>query len=102
MTVSHDGRSLTQKERKWSVIEREGLAALFEGIKHYHVYLATTKFTVYTDHLWNGLILFKTLMADNFQVEDLFGKSNVVADAYQEDHILKKVKSPHLLMTIMS
>ena len=107
VTVSYGGRSLTQNERKWSITEREGLA-LFEGIKHYHVYLANTKFAVYTDHIslkwihtiqnahgrlhrWS--ILFQGY---NFQVEHLSGKSNVVADALSRRPYPEESKKPPL------
>lgn len=47
--VALSGRSLNQHERKYPILEREGLA-IIEGIKSYHVYLASRPFTIYSDH----------------------------------------------------
>ena len=47
--IAYGGRSLSDVEKRWPITHLEGLA-LVEGIKHYHVYLANSKFTVYTDH----------------------------------------------------
>ncbi|VDI35304.1 Hypothetical predicted protein [Mytilus galloprovincialis] len=48
--VAYGGRSLNKNEQKWHINEKEGLA-LKEGIKHFNPYLATHKFTVYTDNI---------------------------------------------------
>ncbi|CAC5365147.1 unnamed protein product [Mytilus coruscus] len=48
--VAYGGRSLNKNEQKWHINEKEGLA-LKEGIKHFNPYLATQKFTVYTDNI---------------------------------------------------
>ena len=46
---AYNGRSLSESEKKWPISEKECLAVL-EGIKTYHVYLANSRFKVYTDH----------------------------------------------------
>ncbi|CAC5371812.1 unnamed protein product [Mytilus coruscus] len=48
--VAYGGRSLNKNEQKRHINEKEGLA-LKEGIKHFNPYLATQKFTVYTDNI---------------------------------------------------
>ncbi|VDI04652.1 Hypothetical predicted protein [Mytilus galloprovincialis] len=48
--VAYGGRSLNKNEQKWHINEKEGLA-LKEGIKHFNPYLASHKFTVYTDNI---------------------------------------------------
>jgi transposase InsO family protein len=47
--VSYGGRSLRKNETKWSVSELECLA-LVEGVREFHVYLASRPFLVVTDH----------------------------------------------------
>ncbi len=47
--VGFASRTLTQTERKYVQIEREGLACVF-GVKRFHSYLYGHHFTLYTDH----------------------------------------------------
>ena len=47
--ICYGGRSLKKHERNYGVTDLE-LLALVEGIKYYHVYLATNKFKIITDH----------------------------------------------------
>ena len=48
--IAYGGRMLRKPEQKWDVKDRECLA-LVTAIKQFHVYLANTKFQVYTDHI---------------------------------------------------
>jgi hypothetical protein len=104
VAIHYGGRSLSPGERKWTNAEREGLA-FFEGIKHFHVYLANTKFIVYTDHvslkwirniqnahgrLGRWSILFQGY---DFDVTHVSGKSNVVADALSRRQYPDQVES---------
>lgn len=47
--IAYGGRSLNKSERAWNITDKECLAILC-GVKAYHPYLASGKFTVYTDH----------------------------------------------------
>ena len=48
-SIPYGGRSLSPREQRYSVSERECLA-LVEGIKHFRIYFATGQFKVITDH----------------------------------------------------
>ena len=90
--IAYGGRGLRSNEKNFTVTELECLAIL-EGIKAYHPYLATSEFTVITDH--HALVwLHKTkketgrlsrwaiqLQGYNFKVEHRKGKKNTNADA---------------------
>ncbi|CAG2254580.1 unnamed protein product [Mytilus edulis] len=47
--IAYGGRSLRGAEKNYCIRDLEYLA-LVEGVKQYHVYLASRKFTIYTDH----------------------------------------------------
>ncbi|CAC5384529.1 unnamed protein product [Mytilus coruscus] len=47
--IAYGGRSLRGAEKNYCIRDLEYLA-LIEGVKQYHVYLATRKFRIYTDH----------------------------------------------------
>ena len=47
--VAYASRSLTPAERKYSQLDKEGLAIIF-GVKRFHHYLLGRKFTIYSDH----------------------------------------------------
>ena len=47
--VAYTSRSLTPAERKYSQLDKEGLAIIF-GVKRFHHYLLGRKFTIYSDH----------------------------------------------------
>ena len=47
--IAYGGRALTPNEIRFPVTHKEALAVI-SGIRHFHVYLAHSKFTVYTDH----------------------------------------------------
>ena len=47
--ISYGGRALRAAEKNYGIRYFE-LLALVEGVKHYHVYLAGGKVTVFTDH----------------------------------------------------
>ena len=47
--IAYGGRALTPNEVKFPVTHKEALA-IISGICNFHVYLAKSKFTVYTDH----------------------------------------------------
>lgn len=90
--IAFGGRSLNKHERNYTISERECLA-IIEGIKNYHVYLASKPFTVYTDHSalkWLQTVKHDTgrlarwsilLQGYNFNVIHKKGKKNGVADA---------------------
>lgn len=90
--VAFGGRSLNQHERKYPILEREGLA-IIEGIKSYHVYLASRPFTIYTDHVglkWlqnvkqsTGRLARWAVLLQGYSFKILYkaGKKNEVADA---------------------
>ena len=48
--VAYGGRALKDAETRYTISELECLAIL-EGIKQYHIYLASKPFDVYTDHI---------------------------------------------------
>ena len=48
--VAYASRTLTQAEKGYSQLEKEGLACIF-GIKKFRSYLYGHRFTIYTDHL---------------------------------------------------
>ena len=48
--IGYYSRKLSDAETRYTVTEQECLA-LVEGIKHFRVYLESTKFKVYTDHI---------------------------------------------------
>ncbi|CAC5360188.1 Transposon Tf2-12 polyprotein,Transposon Tf2-11 polyprotein,Transposon Tf2-1 polyprotein,Transposon Tf2-7 polyprotein [Mytilus coruscus] len=47
--IGYGGRALTPAEKNYTVTEQEMLA-LVSAVAYFHVYLATNKFTIYTDH----------------------------------------------------
>ena len=47
--VAYASRSLTPAERKYSQLDKEGLAIIF-GVKRFHHYLLGRRFTIYSDH----------------------------------------------------
>ncbi|GFO29129.1 Pol polyprotein, partial [Plakobranchus ocellatus] len=54
--VAYASKKLTDRERKYSVTEREALG-IVRGVKKFSLYLYGTVFTLQTDHEWQGLIL---------------------------------------------
>jgi hypothetical protein len=47
--ISYGGRALRPSEAKWGITQLECLAVI-EGVREYHVYLASNEFLVLTDH----------------------------------------------------
>ncbi|CAC5360236.1 unnamed protein product [Mytilus coruscus] len=47
--IGYGGRALTPAEKNYTVTEQE-MQALVSAVAYFHVYLATNKFTIYTDH----------------------------------------------------
>lgn len=90
--IAYGGRSLNQHERKYPVSEKEGLA-IVEGIKTYHVYLASQPFKIFTDHAalkWLNNVKQSTgrlarwavlLQGYKYEIHYKPGKKNEVADA---------------------
>lgn len=90
--IAYGGRSLNQHERKYPVSEKEGLA-IVEGIKTYHVYLASQPFKIFTDHAalkWLNNVKHSTgrlarwavlLQGYKYEIHYKPGKKNEVADA---------------------
>ena len=90
--IAYGGRSLNKHERKYPVSEKEGLA-IVEGIKTYHVYLASQPFKIFTDHAalkWlnnvkqsTGRLARWAVLLQGYQYEINYkpGKKNEVADA---------------------
>ena len=90
--IAYEGRSLSPREQRYSVSERECLA-LVEGIKQFRIYLATGQFKVITDHFslqylrsirdMNGRLgrwsLF--LQGYSFTIEFKAGRLNTAADS---------------------
>ncbi|CAG2186270.1 Retrovirus-related Pol polyprotein from transposon 17.6,Retrovirus-related Pol polyprotein from transposon 412,Retrovirus-related Pol polyprotein from transposon 297 [Mytilus edulis] len=90
--IGYGGRNLSSAERNYTVTELE-LLALVKGISYFHVYLANSKFTVYTDH--KALCWLKTIKNNstrlmrwalqvqeyNFEVCHRSGSKNTHADA---------------------
>lgn len=89
--IAYNGRSLTPAERKWPIGELECLAVL-EGIKTFHVYLANSRFKIYTDHqalTWLSKVKQSTgrlarwsvlLQGYNYEICYRKGKNNTNAD----------------------
>ena len=89
--IAYGGRKLHRDEQKWHISEKEGLS-LVEAVKQFRLYIANTKFTVYTDNIalkWlnsiknmNGRLgrwsLF--LQAFNFEIKHKAGAQNTNAD----------------------
>ena len=82
--ISYGGRALRQAEKNWGISDLEGLA-LVEGIRYYHTYLASHKFTVITDH-----IALRTLK-DN-RMNSRLGRWAVFLQGYQYDVVHKPGK----------
>lgn len=91
VVIAYGGKSLTKEEKKYTTTEKE-LLAVVRGIQAYRPYLASNKFTIYTDH--KALIWLKTakhtgrlerwalkLQEYNFDIIHKPGKKNCVADA---------------------
>lgn len=90
--IVYGGRSLNQHERKYPVSEKDGLA-IVEGIKNYHVYLASQPFKIFTDHAalkWLNNVKQSTgklarwavlLQGYKYEIHYKPGKKNEVADA---------------------
>ena len=48
--VAYGGRALRNKELRWHITDKEGLA-LVEAVRQFRPYLASMPFTVYTDNV---------------------------------------------------
>lgn len=59
--IAYGGRSLRKPEKKYPIHELEALAVI-EGVRHFHVYLAHSHFTVHTDN--NAVSYIKNLKLD--------------------------------------
>ena len=46
--IAYGGRALHNHEFRWHITDKKGIV-LVEAMKQYHLYLANTSFTVYTD-----------------------------------------------------
>ncbi|GFO12566.1 Zinc finger protein [Plakobranchus ocellatus] len=88
--VAYASKKLTDRERKYSVTEREALAILW-GVKKFLLYLYGTVFTLQTDHGLQFLNAAKfdsprimrwalALQVYNFDVQYIKGSENVGAD----------------------
>ena len=51
--VAFASRSLSLAEKKYAQVEKEGLAIVF-GVKRFHYYLLSQKFTIRSDHKPSG------------------------------------------------
>ena len=89
--VMYASKKLLPRERRYSVIEREGLAIVF-AIKKFEKYLYGREFTLQTDHqplayikqakVENSRIMRWALFLQNYQfrIEAIKGSQNVGAD----------------------
>ena len=48
-SVAFTSRSLFKVEKNYFRLEKEGLAVIF-GVKHFHQYMCSCHFTIFTDH----------------------------------------------------
>ena len=89
--VAYASRKLLDRERKYSVMERECLAIIF-GVKKFAVYLIAKKFILQTDHqplaylqkakFESGRVMRWALFLQSYQfrIEPIKGRENVAAD----------------------
>ena len=90
--IAYSGRSLKPAETRYTILDRELLAIVF-AVKHFRVYLESTKFTVYTDHaalkflmtqkqLLQCLARWQIVLNNfDFDIVHISGSTNNIADA---------------------
>ena len=86
--IAYVGRALTPAEIKFPVTHKEALANI-SGIKHYHVYLAQSSFTVIPDH--SAL----TSIPTNKRYEGRFARWSLFLQQYNYTVQVKKGEAKH-------
>ena len=90
--IAYSGRSFKPSETRYTILDRELLAIVF-AVKHFRVYLESTKFTVYTDHaalkflmtqkhILQRLARWQIVLNNfDFDIVHVSGSTNNIADA---------------------
>ena len=103
--IAYGGRALTPNEVKFRVTHKEALA-IISGICNFHVYLAKSKFTVYTDHAalsslpinkhYEGRLARWALFLQQYDytVQAKKGKQNANADFFSRIHYPQCSRDP--------
>ncbi|CAG2197363.1 unnamed protein product [Mytilus edulis] len=109
--IGYGGRALTPTEKNYTVTEQEMLA-LVSAVAYFHVYLATNKFTIYTDHkalTWlqtikhtnSRLIRWALKLQEyNFDVIHRMGSRNQHCDALSRRNYEKQTDQPKVLTEV--
>ncbi|VDI02506.1 Hypothetical predicted protein [Mytilus galloprovincialis] len=109
--IGYGGRALTPTEKNYTVTEQEMLA-LVSAVAYFHVYLATNKFTIYTDHkalTWlqtikhtnSRLIRWALKLQEyNFDVIHRLGSRNQHCDALSRRNYEKQTDQPKVLTEV--
>ncbi|VDI15195.1 Hypothetical predicted protein [Mytilus galloprovincialis] len=93
--IAYGGRSLRGAEKNYCIRDLEYLA-LVEGVKQYHVYLASRKFTIFTDH--EALLHTQKLRRREKSQADL--QDGMFLQSYDYEIIYKKERLMVMLMLI--